>query len=233
MRQELLTGLAVAGVAVVFGSGASVAQGPPVEEALPVAGAVATGVVEAGQGVSRAGPSEFFPEDTDCLSFGSSGEQIWSGEETAELVGASGALSAIADANRDDVAGVALCSDRNGAAIFVANLTDALAAEIAAVADEYSALSVVVEDAAAGAGPAMDAGLLLKKETDYGPAITLVGVDVYTGGLVVSVDPSSGAGMTAESIHEAVLGVSGLDLPIALTFAGPDENASRTVDAAP
>jgi hypothetical protein len=171
------------------------------------------------------------------LILDSNGEQVWSGEESSELTAMSDALSAIADANREAVAGVALCSARDGATVFVAQPSEALSAEIAAVAGAHPSLTVATQDVAAGAGAVMNAGFTLKEEADYGPSITMIGVDVYTGGLIIAIDPAVDLAVAgesiAESIHARVVEVAGVDLPIAVEFDGADVDATRQADSAP
>ncbi|MDR1634788.1 MAG: hypothetical protein LBS27_07720, partial [Bifidobacteriaceae bacterium] len=171
---------------------------------------VATGTVEGADQIpfQRAGPSEFFPVETDCLSFGDNGYQIWSGEFAPGLHRLSDKLSAIVAANEAVTAGGAICSDRSGAAVFVAERTPELMAQIDAVAAEYPSLPVEIVDVAVGAGTAMPVAMRLF-DADFGASVTLVGVDVYTGGLLVSVLPEAMSRevdpITAETIHAHVL----------------------------
>jgi hypothetical protein len=195
------------------------------------------GVSEAEPVVQRAGPERFFPKDSACLVFDQVGDPTWWGEESMDVTIAGDELAAVADAHRHEVAGVSLCSDRSGLAVFVANREAGLMAEIDAVADAHPSVSVFVEPAAAGAEAIMDAGYRLF-EADPDSAITGFGVDVHTGGLTVDVQPSvltrQSDPVTARSVHADVLKLTGLDLPIRVQPGAVGEFAAdRTSDSAP
>ncbi|MDR1634508.1 MAG: hypothetical protein LBS27_06245, partial [Bifidobacteriaceae bacterium] len=198
----LLTGVGAASYAGVSGGPAGASDQPALS--------VATGTVEGADQIpfQRAGPSEFFPVESDCLSFGDNGYQIWSGEFAPGLHKLSDKLSAIVAANEAVTAGAAICSDRSGAAVFVAERTPELMAQIDAAAAEYPSLPVEIVDVAVGAGTAMPVAMRLF-DADFGASVTLVGVDVYTGGLLVSVLPEAMSRevdpITAETIHAHVL----------------------------
>jgi hypothetical protein len=184
-----------------------------------------TGTVDGQVGVDRAGPAEFFPVDTDCLKFDYSlGEPMYWGEEAPGLAEMGRKLEVIHAAYPYDIAGSAYCSDRQGVAIFVANLTDEIAAEIAAVAAEYPELPVVVEDAAFGCQTAMDLVSLLLDE--FRPVLLGGGCEMDTGGLNISyyyhdsAEAEVARAVTAEVIHAKVLEWTGLDMPVMVRDGG-------------
>jgi hypothetical protein len=240
-NKKRLTGLVVGGAVAALlalpGVATSPAEGALAQTALtaePTLLVPLTAVVEAGPEVDRAGPSSFFPVDTECLKFQANGVQEFWGEEAVGLDPMGVALSEIVEQYSQDAVGVAYCSDRQGAAIFVADLTDSLADEIAGVAANYPDLTIVIEDAAAGLDGVEEAMFALR-DSELASLLPTIGLDTYTGGLAISALPSdstddaSAAAITAEVIHTRVLELTGLDLPIALRHDGSVwEDASGT-----
>jgi hypothetical protein len=176
-----------------------------------------SGVIEPIRDVQWAGPSEFFPKDSECLVFDESGEQVFDGSASAGENELSEEISRIGDAYSNDVAGAALCSDKIGVAIFVSNQSPELMAEVEAVRAKFPALPVVVCPVALGEASLMDIVYRLL-ESDIGSVIREIGPDVYTGGLYVKVlstamtrkvDPVS-----AQSIYLDVKRVEGVELPV-------------------
>jgi hypothetical protein len=223
-------------VAIAVPSYADAPQGEP-GAGLELAQNVATGTVVGADQVplQRAGPSGFFPVDTDCLSFDEYGYQTWSGGFAPGVSELGDELSAIVDANNSFAAGVAICSNRAGLAVFVAERDPELIAQIDAAAAKHPSLPVSIEDVAVGAGTAEAVALRLR-DADFGSTITAVGVDVHTGGLLVSVLPEAMSReadpVTAESIHSYVLAVEGLELPVALEPVPAGEDSSGLADSA-
>ncbi|MDR0593663.1 MAG: S1 family peptidase [Bifidobacteriaceae bacterium] len=185
--------------------------------------------------VVRAGPSEFFPQDSECLTFDVNGQPLISGEETSETIALVDALGSLAQANPDVAAGVSYCSDRTGAVVFVAGEAPEFRAEVQAIAAEHSSLNVFTQDVAAGFAAAEAAAQKLH-ESEFGNSITLLAVDIVTGGIDAWVDPAALAegSVTAEVLHAYLLATESVDLPVAVQPMGPYTTAvDRKHDTAP
>lgn len=99
------------------------------------------------------------------------------------------ALQAIADANQDEISGVAMCTDYVGAEIFVAQPTASVSNAVAAVQAKYPNLPVTTVLVAAG----LTAELAAERRvtTQMGSTVAVVAPDIYAGGLSVTMAPST------------------------------------------
>ncbi|MDR0591705.1 MAG: hypothetical protein LBG60_00300, partial [Bifidobacteriaceae bacterium] len=172
-----------------------------------------TGQDEGSAAIERAGPSQFFPQDSECLVFDANGWALITGEETLESMALTDALGSLAHANPDVAAGVSYCSDRQGAVVFVAGEAPEFRQQVEAVAAEYPSFQVFTQDVAAGRAVAEAAAWKLH-ESQFGNLINMLGVDIFTGGVTAGVDPTATGYVTAEVLHAYLLETEQLDLPV-------------------
>jgi hypothetical protein len=202
---------------------------------------VETGVVPELPEVQRAGPSRFFPKDSECIVFDDSGEQVFTGEISDEESVLSEEISEIGNAYPNDVAGAALCSNRIGVTIFAANESREMVTQVKAVAARHPNFPVIIKSVALGLDPAMEIAYRLL-EDDPESAIREIGPDVYTGGLAIKVRSTDMTRIknpvTAQSIYSDVKRIEHADVPIRVTPVMVEDSdevelMSRSNDSAP
>lgn len=131
----------------------------------------------------------------------------------------------IAYSYREDVAGEAVCSNGSGVAIFVANRSPELMAEITAVSAKHPELRVEIQQVALGEAPLWEIVERMIERDALPVGVVAVGPDVDMGGIGVEafadamsreVDP-----VTAQSIHDEIMRAEGLDLSVRLEARRP------------
>lgn len=127
-----------------------------------------------------------------CIETNDAGAQVWHAPGTNPSATALGdALQSLADAHHDAVAGVAMCSDYSGAAIFVSNPDPTLLANISALGSKFPKAGLHLEHVATGLAAQLAASTRVTRLSDSASTLSGVSPDMYTGGLRVTVQGGS------------------------------------------
>ena len=176
-------------------------------------------------------------EPAGCIEMDDAGHQIWdTSKATAAASSLGDALQRVADANQDVIAGVAMCSDYSGVAIFVARPGDRIRAQIEAVAGQHSGARLVVEDVANGLRSQLEAAQRVMASDPSGDFITGVGPHTYTGGLRVDVRPDRWPASEAlrTKIVSAATAAGTREMPVNFRLGGHGTNlTTRLADTQP
>lgn len=165
-----------------------------VTAALVLAGSSIVAVAVAPSGSAKAATARLREASSSpsCIETDATGHQIWHAPGTTPAAGPLGdALDALADANHDTVAGVAMCSDYAGAAIFVANPDATLLSKIEAIRANFPSAVLDLHHVAAGLTAQLAASDRVIHLSDSASVLSGVRPDMYTGGLRITVQESS------------------------------------------
>ena len=182
-----ITGMLISGVAALPSEAAS----PPAAIAPPAAVAPAS-----------------------CVQMGAVGPQRSTTPETAAESALVDELQAIADANLDETAGVAPCSNFAGAQILVVNPSAQLLAQIQTVQAKYAELPVNVVPTKASMNDLMAAEVRIGKQA--GRSVSSVSPDPATGGLDVTTPEADGpaAANLVQQITDAATNNGTITIPV-------------------
>lgn len=192
--------------------------------ALPVA---AVGVLRAADAAPPTKGSAAAPAG--CIEMGSAGHQIWHGPAPkGDASAMADALESIAAANRDQVSGVAVCSDFSGDAIFVAGPSRDLLARIAAVGAKYPKAALHVVSVANGLAAQLAAARRLMLSDPSGSSLTGMGPNISTGGLRVDVraDQWPVSDALRQRVTAAATSNGAVTMPVNFRLGGEGTNLS-------
>lgn len=171
----------------------------------------------------------------ECVEFGKSGKQVWYDVPGSEVTQLGVALETVANGNQDQIAGVALCSHYDGAAIFVKSSSGEILKEIEDIATKFTNQKIIIKDSKFSLDDLLSAQMKLMENQDVLNTITGIAPDIYNGEFLIDINPKVWAQTSVYKTKIETAATTLIDSSMTLRFqqGGEGELSSRDVDYAP
>lgn len=171
----------------------------------------------------------------DCVELGKSGKQVWYDTPGSDVTQLGEALDSVANDNQNQIAGVALCSHYDGAAIFVKSPSDGILKEVAEIAKKFPDQKILTRSVDFSLNDLLATQIKLMQNQELVDNITGIAPDIYNGGLLIDIKPELWAQVSVyqskiETIVEPLVEPS---MSLKFQQGGEGELSSRDVDYAP
>lgn len=160
-----------------------------------------------------------------CVTVDVEGNQAWYGAAHSNVTALANELQEVVDQHPGKATGVALCTHFEGAAVFLASDNEDIRQIIAGTAAKHPNLKVLTRDVTAPLSTLIETSMQLLQRPETKGLLVGAGPDIYTGGLLVSVDPDHGPLSSHDTrlIEDAVRAVNGSPLPLVYEQGGTAE----------